>query len=89
MTAVVLFVMIAALWVAAWWRIFTRMGFAGILSLLMLVPILNFVLLLVIAFAPEWPVEEELRWHKGEPGLPPPRRRPSPWGDPPPGDDWI
>jgi hypothetical protein len=88
MTALVLFVMIAALWVAAWWRIFTRMGFAGILSLLMLVPIVNFVVLLVIAFAPEWPVEEELRWHKGEPGLPP-RRRPSPWGEPPPGDDWI
>jgi hypothetical protein len=88
MTTLLLFLMIAVVWVAVWWRIFTRMGFAGVLSLLMLVPVLNFVLLLVIAFAPEWPIEEQLRWHKGEPGLPPPRRS-LPWKDPPPGDDWI
>ena len=38
------------------WRITQKAGFPGVLSLLMLVPVLNLVLLWVFAFI-KWPVE--------------------------------
>jgi len=44
----------AALTVIALWKICSKAGFNGALSLLMLLPIANVVLLLYIAFA-EWP----------------------------------
>ena len=44
----------AALTVIALWKICSKAGFNGALSLLMLLPIANIVLLLYIAFA-EWP----------------------------------
>jgi len=45
--------------VIAYWKIFSKAGFSGALSLLMLVPIANFVMLLVLAFS-EWPLEREV-----------------------------
>jgi hypothetical protein len=86
--AIQMLLLLAALWVAAWWRIFARMGLPGILSLVMLVPPLNLIVLLMVAFGPEWPVEGGFRWQKGTSERPPTQR---PWlrSDPPPGDDWI
>ena len=56
----ILFVMLfgvvgALLTVIPFWKICTKAGFAGPLSLLMLVPIANIILPFYIAFA-EWPV---------------------------------
>ena len=50
---------IGALWVMAWWNIFSKAGFPGAFSLLMLVPILNVFLFLMLAFF-DWPAHAEL-----------------------------
>ncbi len=42
-----------------WWKIFSKAGYSGALSLLMLVPIANFIVLLVLAFG-RWPIYNEL-----------------------------
>ncbi len=41
------------------WRIFSKAGFSGWLSLTQVIPILNYVVLFYFAFA-EWPVHREL-----------------------------
>lgn len=46
--------------VVPFWKIFSRAGFSGWLSLLMLVPLINLVVLYVIAFA-NWPASREAR----------------------------
>ena len=45
--------------IVIWWRIFSKAGYHGALSLLMFVPIANLVMLLILAFA-EWPIQAEL-----------------------------
>lgn len=40
--------------VLPFWRIFSRAGFAGALSLLMFIPVVNIVMLFFLAFA-RWP----------------------------------
>jgi uncharacterized membrane protein YhaH (DUF805 family) len=45
--------------VIVWWRIVSRTGHSGWLSLLMFVPIANIVLMLILAFG-EWPIYREL-----------------------------
>lgn len=40
------------------WRIFSKAGFSGWLSLLMLVPLVNLIVLYVIAFSP-WPARRD------------------------------
>lgn len=46
------------LWIAVilppFWKIFSRAGFSGWLSLLIFIPLVNLVVLYVVAFA-EWP----------------------------------
>ncbi|HZO73335.1 MAG TPA: hypothetical protein VFB60_14135 [Ktedonobacteraceae bacterium] len=42
-----------------YWKIFSKAGYSGALSLLMLVPIANIVMLCVLAFG-EWPIYQEL-----------------------------
>lgn len=42
------------------WRIASKAGYEGALSLLMLVPLVNFIILLIFAFS-EWPVQRRLR----------------------------
>ena len=42
------------LFVLPFWRIFSKAGFPGTLSLLMLLPIVNVIMLFYLAFA-EWP----------------------------------
>jgi hypothetical protein len=51
---------IVTITIIVWWKICSKAGFSGWLSLLMLVPIANLILILVIAFA-DWPVHKELR----------------------------
>ena len=43
-------------WIVPFWKIFPRAGWPSALSLLMLIPLLNFVLLWVLAFK-RWPGE--------------------------------
>src|SRR5438034_7866027 len=45
--------------VIVWWRIFSKAGYNGALSLLMFIPIANLVMILILAFA-EWPIYAEL-----------------------------
>lgn len=57
------------------WRIFARTGMPGALGLLMLIPVVNLIMLLVLAFG-EWPIERELAQLRqqvqgGPPGVPP------------------
>lgn len=37
-----------------WWKIFDKAGFGGAYGLLMFIPLLNFIMLLVLAFS-DWP----------------------------------
>jgi uncharacterized membrane protein YhaH (DUF805 family) len=46
--------------IIVYWRIFSKAGYSGALSLLMFVPIANLIMLCVLAFA-EWPIYRELR----------------------------
>jgi hypothetical protein len=52
--------------VPAWWRIFTKAGHPGALSLTMLIPMVNFGILFWFAFS-RWPIEES-----GQKGFAPP-----------------
>jgi hypothetical protein len=45
---------IGAVIIVPFWRIFSKAGFPGALSLLMLVPLANLIMVFVLAFA-EWP----------------------------------
>jgi hypothetical protein len=45
--------------VVIYWRIFSKAGYSGALGILMLVPIVNLILLCVLAFA-KWPIYKEL-----------------------------
>ena len=54
------YVMIAAVWLAAWVQIFSKAGYSGWLSLLTLVPVVNVIVLLWFAFS-TWPVLERRR----------------------------
>ena len=49
-----MFILMAALVVIPFWRIFAKAGFSSWLSLLMLVPVVNLVALYYLAFA-DWP----------------------------------
>lgn len=45
--------------VIIYWRIFSKAGYSGALSLLMFIPIANIVMLCILAFG-EWPIYQEL-----------------------------
>lgn len=42
------------------WNIAAKAGYSGALSLLMLIPLVNLIIVLVFAFT-EWPIQKELR----------------------------
>lgn len=46
-----------------WWRIFSKAGYSGAMSLLMFVPIANLIILCVLAFG-EWPILRELNQYR-------------------------
>ena len=58
MPAIVLFgLVLAAVIIVSWWRIFTRMGMPTVLALLMPIPFGSTVVLLYTAFS-RWPIED-------------------------------
>lgn len=60
----IFWIAIAAFVVFLYWKIISKAGFNGALSLLMLVPCANFVMLIWFAFA-EWPIEQRLKMMAG------------------------
>lgn len=50
---IIMLVMGATL-IVPFWRIFSKAGFSGALSLLMLIPLVNLIMIFVLAFA-SWP----------------------------------
>ena len=42
-----------------YWRIFSKAGYSGARSLLMLIPVVNLIIIIMFAFS-EWPVQREL-----------------------------
>ncbi|MBN2028123.1 MAG: hypothetical protein JW854_15350 [Actinobacteria bacterium] len=42
-----------------WWKIFKKAGYSGALGLLMFIPLINFILLLILAFS-KWPIQRQL-----------------------------
>lgn len=49
------------------WKIFSKAGYSGALSLAMLVPFVNVIVLWFVAFS-DWPVLKELRALRQKPG---------------------
>ncbi len=47
---------ILPIFVIPYWKIFSKAGFAGALSLLMIIPLVNLIVLYVIAFS-EWKIK--------------------------------
>ena len=47
------------LFIIIYWRIFSKAGYSGALSLLLLIPIVNIIMLCVLAFG-NWPIHREL-----------------------------
>lgn len=60
--------LVVALVLIVWplWRILTKMGYPGVASLLMYVPIVNFIALWYLALT-DWPIELELQRRGGPP----------------------
>jgi hypothetical protein len=56
-------VIVLFLIVVPYWRIVSKMGFPGALSLLFFVPLLNLILLWVLAFV-TWPIEKGMEQQK-------------------------
>ncbi len=70
--------------VIIYWRIFSKAGYSGALSLLMFVPIANIIVLCVLAFG-NWPIYKELNYLRQQvaqgqrnPASPPQYQAPSP-----------
>jgi len=55
-----LVLLIVAVKILVFCKIFSKAGYSWALGLLMLVPIANIIMLFVLAFA-EWPIQRELR----------------------------
>ena len=55
---VVLYLAIIVLFVVGYWKIWSKAGFNGAWSLLMLVPLVNLIAFLYLAFA-EWPIHKK------------------------------
>jgi hypothetical protein len=51
------------------WRICAKAGYPGVTSLLLFVPVVNFIFLWVAALS-EWPIERQLRDLKARTGMP-------------------
>jgi uncharacterized membrane protein YhaH (DUF805 family) len=56
-----LFLILPAIAILPYWKIFSRAGFSGWLSLLMLVPVANLVILYIVAFS-EWKTGSSQRY---------------------------
>ena len=81
---VVLFSLVAGLIglifaIIIYWRIFSKAGYSGARSLLMLIPVVNLIIIIMFAFS-EWPIQQELNRLRamsgGRPGGFPPQYPP-------------
>lgn len=57
----IMWIVIGAVFIFPHWKIFQRAGYSGALSLLLILPIVNFIVLFWLAFS-EWPA---LRGRRG------------------------
>jgi hypothetical protein len=53
---IILFLVLA---VMVWWKIFAKAGYGGAFGLLMLIPVVNLVMICILAFG-KWPVLREV-----------------------------
>ncbi|MES1198363.1 MAG: hypothetical protein ABUS48_00075 [Pseudomonadota bacterium] len=53
-TFALIWLVVVAFFIFCYWKIFTKAGFSGALSLLLLVPIANLIVIIWFAFA-DWP----------------------------------
>jgi hypothetical protein len=49
------------------WRIVSKAGYSGALSLLMLIPIANIIVYIIFAFS-KWPIQQELELRRSQQG---------------------
>ena len=56
----VVYLAIIVLFIVGYWKIWSKAGFNGAWSLLMLVPLVNLIAFLYLAFA-DWPIHKRLR----------------------------
>ncbi len=51
--------------IIVWCRIWSKTGNSGFLGLLMFIPLVNFIMMMVLAFS-DWPLQKEVRALKGK-----------------------
>ena len=56
----IVYLAIIVLFIVGYWKIWSKAGFNGAWSLLMLVPLVNLIAFLYLAFA-DWPIHKRLR----------------------------
>ena len=56
---IILSLAIAIFFIYVYWRIVSKAGYNGAMSLLLFVPIANIIMILIFAFS-EWPIQKEL-----------------------------
>jgi hypothetical protein len=61
LTSTIIGLVFLILFIIIYWRIFSKAGYSGALSLLMLIPIVNIIMLFVLAFG-NWPIYKELNY---------------------------
>jgi heme/copper-type cytochrome/quinol oxidase subunit 2 len=57
--AIVVGVVVVLFLFSIWWKIFKKAGYSGALGLLMYIPIINIIMLLILAFS-KWPIQRQL-----------------------------
>jgi hypothetical protein len=65
-----IYLVIAVLFVVVYCKIYSRAGYPWAMGLLMLIPIVNLVMMLILAFS-EWPIQKQLRQLQQMVGQPP------------------
>jgi len=58
-TGLIALAVVALIFLIAWWCIFAKAGFPGALAFLMFIPLVNLIMLLILAFSP-WPIRRQL-----------------------------
>lgn len=66
----IVFCAIVVLLFYPFWRIVTKAGYPGAMSLLLFIPVANFIFLWIAALN-EWPIERQLRELRSRSGMPP------------------
>ncbi len=65
----IIFIITFAFTIIIQWKIATKAGYSGPMSLLMLIPMVNLIVLCIFAFS-EWPIERALKLARGDGGGP-------------------